>query len=49
MAGLWVYPFRKGELSAGFIFRHEVLVLAGLDEEKGLFAGHQPFLYLEMC
>ena len=48
MAACGFIPSGKENFSAGFIFRHEVLVLAGLDEEKGLFAGHQQFLYLEM-
>lgn len=40
MEGLWTYLFRKrGNFSACFIFNHEVQVLAGLDEEKGLCLG----------
>ena len=40
MEGLQTYLFRKREnFSARFIFNHEVQVLAGLDEEKGLCLG----------
>lgn len=40
MEGLWTYLCRKrGNFSACFIFNHEVQVLAGLHEEKGLCLG----------